>query len=59
VVVDLTDNSASGRVEETRSFSRHFGSKSQNVVKKIDQVPAAAGEAGIRVWHEAGTLRTA
>ncbi len=40
---------ASSRVEETRSFSRNFGSPSQNFVKKIKQYHAAAGESGFHL----------
>jgi hypothetical protein len=38
-VTNPKGNFASGRAEQTGSFSRNFGSKSQNFVKKIDQVP--------------------
>ncbi len=38
-VTNLKGNFASGRAEQTRSFSRNSGSKSQNFVKKIDHVP--------------------
>jgi hypothetical protein len=50
---------ASGRTEDSRSFSRNCGSESHNFVKKIKPYHAAAGEAGVRVWHEAGTVYTA
>ena len=37
---------ASGRAEDSRSFSRTCGSKSHMFVKKIKQYHAAAGESG-------------
>jgi hypothetical protein len=48
-VPDPEGTFASGRAEETRSFSRNFGSESQSFVKKIKQYHAAAGESGFHL----------
>jgi hypothetical protein len=50
---------ASGRVEDIVPFSRNVGSQSQHFVKKKQQYHAAAGEAGVWGWHQAGIGRTA
>jgi hypothetical protein len=50
---------ASGRAEDSRSFSRKCGSERHIFVKKIKEYHAAAGENSFRVWHKAGTSHTA
>jgi hypothetical protein len=45
-VTNPKGNFASVRAEQTRSFSRNFGSKSQNFVKKMNKYHAAAGKSG-------------
>ena len=45
-VSDPTGNFASGRAEDSKSFSRTFGSQSQMFVKKIAGVFSAAGNVG-------------
>jgi hypothetical protein len=48
-VTNPKGNFADGRAEETRSFSRHVGSKSQHVVKRYIKYHAAAGESGFHL----------
>jgi hypothetical protein len=50
---------ASGRVEDSRSFSQKIHTLCKFFVKKIKSVPCCRRRIGLQVWHQAETSVTA